>query len=50
MRYEFGSIVNVMMTQISKDDEYSQMSYKKGKRKHGNLSVKVMLQEWAQLG
>ena len=48
-RDEFRSIVNALMTQISKDDEYAQVSHKKGKRKHGNLTVKAMLQEWVQL-
>lgn len=45
---EFRNIVNVMMTQIAKDDRYAQMLYKTGKRKYGSPAVNAMLQEWAQ--
>ena len=39
-----------MMTQIAKDDEYAQMFYKKGIKRHGDPAVEAMLQEWSQLG
>ena len=38
------------MAQVGKDEKYEQISYKKGIKKHGNPAVKVMLQEWDQLG
>ena len=47
---DFSNIVNVTMIQIAKDNEYEQILYKKGKRNYGSTAVKMVLQEWAQLG
>ena len=44
---DFRHIVNLLMKQ---DDEYAQMSYKKGLKRHGSHALDAMIKEYAQMG
>ena len=49
MRDTFRNIVGIMMAQIKKDDQYSQMSIKAGIKRHGANAIVAVLKEYTQL-
>ena len=43
-------LVGIMMNLLSKDDEFAQVQYKEGVKRHGNKAVEAMFKEAYQLG
>ena len=47
---EYRRLIGIMMNLMSKDDEYAQVQYKKGVKRHGDKAVRAMFKECCQLG
>ena len=50
VRDKYRSLVGIMMNLMAKDDEYAQVQYKQGIKRHGNKTVEAMFKECCQLG
>ena len=47
---EYRRLIAIMMNLMSEDDEYAQVQYKQGVKRHGDKAVRAMFKECYQLG
>ena len=47
---KYRRLVGIMMNLMSKDDEFAQVNYKQGVKRHGDKVVEAMFKECCQLG
>ena len=50
MKDEYRRLIAIMMNLMSEDDEYAQVQYKQGVKRHRDKAVRAMFKECCQLG